>query len=78
MGFRYFVVDEAARLRLVGKCRNLLTGDVEVVAEGEQGALEALVAALRRGPRMSRIEEVHVVWSPPTNEFTTFTIVPTR
>ena len=76
VGFRYFVVDEAARLQVVGTCRNLPTGEVEVVAEGEEGALEALLAALRRGPRMSRVENVHAVWSPPTDEFTTFTIVP--
>ena len=78
IGFRYFVSEEASHLRLVGLCRNLRNGSVEVIAEGEEGALEALLVALKRGPRMSRIENVHFAWLPPTNEFTTFSIASTR
>lgn len=77
VGFRYWVQEEAARLRLTGMCRNLRTGDVEVVAEGEQGALEALVAMLHSGPRMAHVERVHIVWSPATGEFTSFGIAST-
>ena len=78
VGFRYFAADRAGELQLVGLCRNLRNGDVEVVAEGERGALEALLVDLKVGPRMAHVEHVHVVWSPPTGEFTTFTISPTR
>lgn len=78
VGFRYFVLDRARELLLTGTCRNTLSGDVEVVAEGEEGALEALLVALRQGPRMSRVEDVHTAWLPPTGEFTTFMIAPTR
>ena len=78
VGFRYFVVDRALDLRVTGLCRNLRNGDVEVIAEGEQGALEALLAALKTGPRMAHVENVHAVWLPPTNEFTSFTVAPTR
>jgi len=78
VGFRYFVMDRAQDLRLVGTCRNLRNGDVEVIAEGEQGVLEALLAGLRVGPRMAFVENVHVVWLPPTNEFTSFALAPTR
>jgi len=78
VGFRYWVAEQASHLKLVGTCRNLRNGDVEVVAEGEQGALEALVAFLHQGPRMAHIDNVIVVWQPPTGEFTTFSIAPTR
>lgn len=78
MGFRYFVADRARDLHLVGLCRNLRSGDVEVIAEGEAGALEALLVALRNGPRMAHVENVHAVWLPPTGEFTTFSISATR
>ena len=78
VGFRYFVIDRALDLRLTGVCRNLRNGEVEVVAEGEQGALEALLVALRVGPRQAHVENVHAVWLPPTDEFTTFTLAPTR
>ena len=78
VGFRYFVLDRAQGLQLVGECRNLRNGDVEVIAEGEQGALEALLVALKQGPRMAHIENVHAVWSPATGEFTGFRIGGTR
>jgi len=78
VGFRYFVMDHASRLQLVGVCRNLRCGDVQVVAEGPEGALEALLVALHRGPTMSRVDKVHVVWRPPTQEFTSFSLAPTR
>jgi len=78
VGFRYFVVDRARDLRLVGFCRNLRSGNVEVIAEGEEGALEALLVALRNGPRTAHVENVHAVWLPPTGEFVTFSIAATR
>ena len=78
VGFRYFVNDLARQLQLTGTVRNLRNGDVEVIAEGEEGALEALLAHLQHGPAGSHVEKVHAVWSPPTNEFTTFTTAPTR
>jgi len=78
VGFRYFAAERASQLRLVGTCRNLRNGDVEVVAEGEEGALEALLASVKCGPRMARVERVHVVWLPVTGEFRAFSIAPTR
>ncbi len=69
VGFRYFVLDRADELQLTGICRNLRNGDVEVIAEGEQGALVALLVALKNGPRMAHVENVHAVWSPATGEF---------
>lgn len=78
VGFRYFVSNLARELRLVGTCRNLRNGNVEVIAEGEEGAIEALLVALENGPRMSYVEKVHAAWQPATNEFTTFKIASTR
>jgi len=78
VGFRYFVMDRARELRIVGTCRNLRNGDVEVIAEGEEGALEALLVALKQGPRMGCVERIHAVWGPATNEFTTFGVGCTR
>lgn len=78
VGFRYFVQERAHELLLVGTCRNMTNGDVEVVAEGEQGALEALLVSLQQGPRMAHVENVHAVWLTATGEFTSFRIAPTR
>jgi acylphosphatase len=78
VGFRYYVAERARELQLMGLCRNLCNGDVEVIAEGEQGALEALLAALHIGPSMSHVDTLHAVWLPIKDEFTTFSIASTR
>ncbi|MCE5323853.1 acylphosphatase [bacterium] len=78
VGFRYFVIEQARMLHLVGLVRNLRNGDVEVIAEGEEGPLEAMLVALKNGPRMSYIENVHAVWSPATGEYKTFFAASTR
>ncbi len=77
VGFRYFVMDRAISLQLTGMVRNLRSGDVEVVAEGERGALEALLAALKSGPRTSHVANVVTLWLPPTGEFALFRIADT-
>jgi acylphosphatase len=61
VGFRYYVLSAARRLQLAGWVRNVADGSVEVDADGDEHALEALAAALRRGPpdaRVSRVEDV--------------------
>lgn len=78
VGYRYFVAERARDLRLVGTVRNLRNGGVQVVAEGEEGALEALLVSLRQGPGMSHVDDVVVVWRPASGEFTTFSIAPSR
>lgn len=72
VGFRYFVQDTAVALRLSGWVRNLWNGGVEVMAEGERGALEKLLAALRRGPRAAHVSGVDFEWGEYTGEFQSF------
>jgi acylphosphatase len=61
VGYRYFVVEAGRAAGVTGFVRNLENGDVEVRAEGPGDALAPFLAALRAGPRMSRVEgfEVH-------------------
>jgi acylphosphatase len=49
VGFRYFVRELAASAGLAGSTRNLPDGRVEVVLEGDEGAVGSAVAALE-GP----------------------------
>ena len=75
VGFRAFVVDRARLQGLTGYARNL--GDsrsVEVVAEGPQSGLEALLAALRHGPSMAHVERVDVSWGVATGEYEGFVV----
>jgi acylphosphatase len=63
VGFRYFALREARRLGLTGFVRNLPDRRVEIVAEGDQGALETFVAAMREGPQGSIVRDVRVGWT---------------
>jgi acylphosphatase len=58
VGFRWFVHREASELDLHGWVRNTEDGDVEVVAAGTAEDLAELRAALRRGPRGSRVDRL--------------------
>jgi acylphosphatase len=58
VGFRWFVMREAARLGLKGHVRNLPDGGVEVCAQGTSAALVALERALSAGPAGAHVEHV--------------------
>lgn len=56
--FRGWTREQAQALGLCGHARNLPDGTVEVLAQGEARAVEALVAACREGPPSARVESV--------------------
>jgi acylphosphatase len=61
VGFRQFTVGRAAGLALSGWVRNLPDErSVELEAEGDEASLDALTAAVRRGPTGARVESVDV------------------
>ncbi|HEY8736514.1 MAG TPA: acylphosphatase [Candidatus Dormibacteraeota bacterium] len=63
VGFRLFAQAEARRQALHGHVRNRHDGAVEVEAEGAAPDLERFLDALRRGPRLARVQDVRVAWS---------------
>jgi acylphosphatase len=58
VGYRYFVLREAAALGVSGFVRNREDGSVEVVAEGGGEALDGLEARLREGPAFAEVAGV--------------------
>jgi acylphosphatase len=72
--FRASTVDQATRLGLVGRVRNLRNGDVEIVAEGEDGRLKALLDWARTGPPRAHVEQVQASYLDPTGEFRDFKV----
>lgn len=72
VGFRYFVVENAASLGLRGYARNTRTGDVEVLAQGPRPALERLLALLRQGPSAAYVQDVQTIWRRPTEHISGF------
>ena len=52
----------ARELGLVGYVKNLSDGTVEVVVEGEEGALKKLLEWCKIGPQRAVVENVDVKW----------------
>lgn len=75
VGFREFVRGEAAQRGLTGYVRNGDDGaTVEVVAEGDEMALEGLLEALRRGPRFAQVEHIDFTFSDASQAFARFSV----
>lgn len=72
VGFRYFVADAARRAGAVGWVRNLRDGRVELVAEGPEAAVRALLDEVRAGPPGSRVEALDAQWHEACGDFTGF------
>ena len=60
VGFRAFVEDEAVRRKLAGWVRNRRDGTVEAVFSGPEKTVEEMIAACRKGPPGSRVDDVAV------------------
>ena len=73
VGFRWFVREAARRLDLAGWVRNNPDGSVDVAAEGEAEALNALRAKLQKGPAgagVSSVDDTAAVDGPLDRPFT--------
>src|SRR5664280_744559 len=66
VGFRWFVLQEAARLELRGWVANRTDGAVVCVVEGPRAALEVLLTSLARGPISAQVDRVIPAWMPAT------------
>lgn len=75
VGFRYFAAHVANRLELVGMVRNLPSGDVEAVAEGDEETLNLFLDALRQGPVAGHVDDVRAAWGEPSGQFQDFQAV---
>jgi len=74
VGFRYFVQREANKLGLKGFVKNLFTGEVLTVVEGEKAIVEEMINKLRVGPSHASVKSCKVDWQEPKNEFTDFEV----
>lgn len=75
VGYRFFAERVARAAGIRGFVRNLPDGRVEVVAEASTEAdVDALVDALRQGPRSSLVRAVKVEGYPKSESFDGFGI----
>jgi acylphosphatase len=60
VGYRYAMVEVASAFRVAGWVRNRRDGTVEAFAQGDEAAVDAVIAWCRRGPPGARVEDVAV------------------
>jgi len=58
VAFRAYTVDAARSAGVTGWVRNRADGSVEAAFEGERGAVDEMLAFVRRGPPAARVSEV--------------------
>jgi len=75
VGFRDLVEKIAQDLGLSGTVENQKPYDVRIVAEGEEGALQAFVEGLKVERGQIRVRDLLVRWSEATGEFPYFQIL---
>lgn len=74
VGFRYFVVRRAEELGLTGYTKNLFSGEVYTVVEGERMMIEEFYNKIKIGPSHSNVKNASIKWSDSKNEFTRFEV----
>ncbi len=74
VGFRYFVYSKAHNLDLNGYTKNMLSGEVVTVVEGERYLVEELIDYIKIGPSRSHVKKHSVNWFENKNEFSVFEI----
>jgi acylphosphatase len=72
VGYRYFVMQAAARYGIKGRAKNLVNGKVRVRAGGSN--LEEFARALQEGPRFARVDDIEVIELSESFEYENFRI----
>jgi acylphosphatase len=74
VSYRAYTQREALQLGLTGWVRNCPDGRVELVAEGEEAALQQLIAWCRQGPPAAIVAEIDTQWEADADAYRTFDI----
>ena len=74
VGYRYFAQRSSARHQVRGYAKNLEDGRVEVLAEGNDKAVDAFRLDLAAGPTYSRVELIEELVVEPSGAYSAFRI----
>ncbi len=75
VGFRYYVVRHAQSLKLTGYVKNLFSGEVLTVVEGEVAFIEELFQKIKVGPSHASVNKCKIDWDEFKDEFLTFEVI---
>jgi acylphosphatase len=74
VNFRYYTRHQALSYSVEGWVRNLISGEVEAVFEGEGDDVQKMVEWCQEGPPAARVKHVHLDWEVPSGDFDGFHI----
>jgi acylphosphatase len=74
VGFRYFTTDLAKSYDLSGWVKNLATGDVEILVEGDKSAVAGFLKELKVGPSHGYVANFQIEWKPYEGKFDKFQV----
>lgn len=74
VGFRYFVVKHAVRLKLNGYVQNLFSGEVLTIVEGNKINIEEFYNLIKLGPAHAHVKNSRLNWLEYENEFDSFEV----
>ncbi len=74
VGFRYFTSSVARRYGLKGYVKNLYSGDVEIVVEGDRSIIQSFLQEIKVGPRSAHVADLQILWGNAQDEFKDFFI----
>lgn len=73
--FRHNTKKMADRLNLKGWVKNNPNNTLEIVAEGDDEAIDTLINWCRKGPIGAKVEKVEIKENDFKNEFNNFTVI---
>ncbi|NQU83353.1 MAG: acylphosphatase [Parcubacteria group bacterium] len=73
--FRVGIKEKADELGIFGWARNIESGGVEIMAEGEKEKLEKLIEWARQGPESAEVEKAEVKWYNNKEDYNNFKII---
>ena len=74
VGYRFFTQRAAARHQVRGYVKNMDDGRVEILAEGDEKAVENFKHDLTAGPTYSKVEHIEEIVLEPNNLYSMFRI----
>jgi acylphosphatase len=74
VGFRYLVAERVASFTVTGIVRNLLNGDVELIAEGEKEDLVEILHQIKNSRLKRNIFKERIEWKPAQGNYQRFGI----
>jgi acylphosphatase len=83
VGFRAWIKIQAKIIGITGWVKNSFDhpdifgvgGGVETLIQGDEEKINQIMEILKKGPPVSRVEEVEIIWQEPKEMFDEFKIV---